>query len=139
MIVVNKSSADDLMKWGFTYAEVEELGIAALNNFDKTYGVDLINFTKYDIKNLYYDIINNPDKYNVFANWLLPRFRKFIDFNISLRIYVGGPQQFINRGNEKLEKSLEKTYNIISNYEKTGKVKPSEITLVFYYLNLIFR
>ena len=138
-IIYKKSAQQDISKWGFTYAEVEELGISALTKFNNFYGVDLMTFKLGDIKGLYTEIIKNPNKYKEFAEWLRPRFKKFISLQIPMRIYVGGDKQFLHRGDEKLEKSLINILKYINHYIYTGKITPKKITLILYYLNLIFK
>ncbi len=138
-VIVNKSAIEDITKWGFTYAEVEELGIAALYHFNALYGYDIMNFTTCDTKKLYTEVIEKPEKYKNFFSWLKPRFLKFIELEIPLRIYVGGDKQFLNRGDETLEKSLQNVYSIINKYIDTGKIIPTEITMILYYLNMIFK
>lgn len=138
-IFYKKSATEDISKWGFTYAEVEELGISALIKFNNFYGVDLMSYNIRDIKHLYTDIIKQPAKYKSYAEWLRPRFKKFISLKIPMRIYVGGDKQFLARGDEKLEKSLINILKYINHYIYTGKITPKKITLIFYYLNLIFK
>lgn len=138
-IIQKKSANEEIGKWGFTYAEVEELGISAVTKFNNYFGVDMMNYTFKDIKHLYGDIIKNPEKYKPYFEWLRPRFKKFISLNISMRIYVGGEKQFLNRGDEQLEKSLINILKYINHYILTGKITPKNITLIFYYLNLIFK
>ena len=134
----SKSAVEDIKEWGFTFAEVEELGIAALHNFNMTFGVDIMDFSVKDIKHLYSSIISKPYKYKCFFEWLQPRFEKFIELEIPLRIYVGGCKGFITRGDEKLERSLVIVNDIIKKYIETDYITPSGITMIFYYLNLIF-
>lgn len=138
-IIQKKSAIQDITKWGFTYAEVESLGISALTKFNNYYGTDIMTFNTKDMYHLYHDIINNPDKYKSFAEWLRPRFKKFILLEIPMRIYVGGDKQFLHRGDEKLEKSLINILKYINHYIYTGKITPKKITLIFFYLNLIFK
>lgn len=133
-----KSAVEDIKEWGFTFAEVRELGVAALHNFNMTFGVDIMDFTVKDIKNLYSNIVSKPYKYKCFFEWLEPRFKKFIELEIPLRIYVGGDKQFITRGDGELEKSLQIVYDIIKKYIDNEQITPAGITMIFYYLNLIF-
>ncbi len=123
----------------FTFAEVESLGIVALEEFNNEFGLNIATFKISDLKRLYIDIIHNHGKYKSFAEWLYPRFKKFIDWNIPMRIYVGGKKQFILREDEQLEKALKNTLDNISEYIATGKATPKRISILFYYMNLMFK
>lgn len=123
----------------FTFAEVESLGIVALEEFNNEFGVNIAMFKISDLRKLYKDIMSNHNKYRSFAEWLYPRFKKFIDWNIPMRIYVGGKKQFILREDEQLEKGLRNTLDNISEYISAGKATPKRISILFYYLNLMFK
>lgn len=123
----------------FLSAEIEELGIFALDKFSIMYGINITSLNICQLKKLYYDIINDHQKYMQFAKWLLPRFERFVNWGISMRIYIGGKKQFIMRGDAALEKSLNAILNAINEYIETGYTTPKRISTLFYYLNLIFK
>ena len=130
---------DQLSECGFTYAEVEELGLSALNELQVTFGFNMLTSTLGEIKSFYNSVINNSEKYRDFAIWLKVRFDKFVELNIPMRIYVGGIKQFISRGDEQLENSLNNVSKILEDYIETGYITSRRISNIFYYVNLIFK
>ena len=96
-------------------------------------------YTMKDLKFLYSDIINNPNKYKSFVQWLVKRFDKFIELDMPIHVLVGGAKQFMSRGDVDLEKSLEKVSQAMHRYVDTGVITPKMISVTLYYLNLIVR
>jgi hypothetical protein len=133
----NKSAEEQIREFGFTLSEVEHLGIAALNKFNSMYGVNIMSFEVGDMKRLYRDVIEEPGKYKPFVQWLKPRFDLFCIYEFPLRIYVGGEKQFIQRGDEKLEKSLKKVSKALEDYVDFDYITPNRISAILYYINLI--
>lgn len=125
-----KRSSDEI-----STAEIDNLGIIALARLNNLLGVDILNFNYKDLFNFYHDVIHNPKKYYEFAQWLSLRFGMFIERNSPMKIWVGGTIKFINRGDEKLESSLSKTYLAICEYADTGVISPRKISAVLYYVN----
>jgi predicted 3-demethylubiquinone-9 3-methyltransferase (glyoxalase superfamily) len=134
-----KAEAQQYNQLNFTFSEIEELGIVALDKFNNMYGLNVANYTVSNLKRLYRDIIENPQKFKPFAEWLYPRFGKFISWEMSMKIYIGGKEQFIHRGDEKLEKSLNIIHKAIDEYIFSGKTTPKRISALFYYLNFMFK
>jgi hypothetical protein len=134
-----KSAVDQISNWGFSLAEVSSLGVSAIHKFYIMFGVNIMNFTFKDLRALYTDVVDNPEKYKPFAIWLKKRFDKFIELNIPLDIYVGGSKQFLSRGDELLEKSLNKVSQSLEVYIATGVIRPKMISTTIYYINLIVK
>lgn len=135
--IANKSFVEEINKWGFTKNEISQLGLISFNKFSELYGFDLLHTTTSGMKSIYYDIIRNPHKFIDFANWVIPRFEKFIMLDIPLRIYIGGQKQFLQRGDVELEKALSNVLSFMKTYVETGYITPKRITIIIYYLNLI--
>jgi hypothetical protein len=136
---IKKAEAHQFSKLNLSFAEIEELGTVAFDKFNNMYGLNVANFTLSDLKKLYRDVIENPAKYKNFAEWLYPRFEKFISWEMPMKIYIGGTREFIHRGDEDLEKSLNVIYKAIEEFIVSGKTTPKRISALFYYLNMMFK
>ena len=139
MNLINKIEENQEKFLSFTSSEIEDLGVVTLDKFNKTYGLNISNFYISDLKKLYKEIINKQKKFILFAEWLLPRFECFVKGNYPLRIYVGGPKQFIVRGDPSLEESLSNLVQALKDYINTGYTTPKRISTMFYYLNIMFK
>lgn len=135
--LVNKPTKEQIQSYGYTLAEIEHLGLIALNKFNSLYGVNIMSFGLGEMKRFYKDVIEHPEKYKEFIQWLKPRFDLFVLFEFPMRIYVGGTKQFIQRGDEKLEKSLRKVSRVLEDYIDMDFITTNRISAVLYYLNLI--
>lgn len=131
--------AQQVKIWGFTLAEVEDLGLMAFYKFKVDFGVDLLSLCFSQLKYLYGDIISNPNKYKFFASWLRKRFEVFIGINAPIRIYVGGEKKFMQRGDRELENMLKKILSWIDEYIDNGYITPSRISSIMFYMNKIVR
>lgn len=135
--ITNKTAEEQIKEFGFTLVEVKQLGLVALNKFLSTTGVNIMNFEFKDLLQFYRDVIANPAKYREFAEWIRPRFDVFVNYNFPMRIYVGGEKQFMQRGDKQLEKSLRKASKALNSYISGRKMRPDQLSLVLYYLNLM--
>lgn len=128
---------EPVSRWGFSKTDVEHLGFVALNKFNEMYGVNLTSCSLGQLKNMYIDLINDPQKYRPFVEWLKPRFDSFIELQMPMRIFVGGTRQFLTRGDKKLERALSKMSGFMEDYLSKGCTNSRRISATLYYLNLI--
>lgn len=133
----NRIANDQISQWGFTIAEVEKLGIAAAHKFSIVFGQDITDYIFKDLINLYKNIINNPEIYKDFAIWLKKRFDIFIEINAPLRIFT--LNKVTTRGDLLLEKSLLKISKAIDEFINEGTITPKRISVIIYYLNLMYK
>jgi len=137
MGVINNLSDLSTLKLGFTYAELEHLGMAFTLAFEETYAVDISDISISKLIRLYKDVIADCQKYKVIVEWLIPRLEQFILLNVPMRIYIGGKKRFLVRGDEALETSLGNILNVCRSYSTGCSIKPSQISAIIYYLNLL--
>ncbi len=121
----------------FTYAEVENLGLVSTITFNNLFNVNLWDVSVGKLKDIYIDIIKDREKYKPMVDFIVPRLEKFIELGVPMRIYIGQPQRFISRGDEKLEKTLGNILDMLKNYNKDIEVRPEQISALIYYLNLM--
>lgn len=132
--LINLEGENQLKEWGFTVAELKQLGLVATSKFESVFGTPI---GKYSLKRFYRETIGFDSRSKELACWLLPRLNKYIELNIPLRIYVGGSIQFINRGDEYMELSLRNLAYACGKYCSGEEVKVSQISSLIYYLNLM--